>query len=331
MKQKNPRHSVVAGILTALMLFALVPGCVALGAEGQADAPPATAPVPADDLQGHWVRQYAEVLIERGILTAGPDGQYSPKALATLDDLLGWIMAAWGGEYDDPVAAMIENKILDEEDLEAAADTVTRNQTAKISVRSLMNLFGETDDGFDYYTVSQQLEDYDACHSCRGFVAGAFGFGLMSGRVPGLFSGEELLSRAEAWTVVARMLTPELRRYPEPEEEAPVLLTAEAARYMMNNSDAVLLDVRNEDELVEAGYIPGSILIPLAELKGTDAAALRGREYDPIIVYCAAGGRSAQACEFLRESGFKAVYDLGGIGNWTFGLEYPDEPGTRDA
>jgi len=192
-----------------------------------------------------------------------------------------------------------------------------------------MDLFGETDDGFDYYAVSQQLEDYDACHSCRGFVAGAYGFGLMSGRVPGLFSGEKLLTRAEAWTVVARMLEPELRRYPEPAEEATVLLSAESARYMLMNNDAVLLDVRNEEELVEAGYIPGSILIPLSELKETGAAALRGYEYDPIIVYCAAGGRSAQACEFLREEGFKAVYDLGGIGNWTFGLEYPDAQETQ--
>ena len=103
-----------------------------------------------------------------------------------------------------------------------------------------------------------------------------------------------------------------------------MLLAAESARYLLKNPDAVLLDVRNEDELVEAGYIPGSILIPLAELKETEAAALLAHENDPIIVYCAAGGRSAQACEFLKELGFTAVYDLGGIGNWTFGLAYPD-------
>ena len=324
MKRDNTRRGAAAGMLAALMMFSLVPGVVAQGAEGQADTPLVAAPAPAGDLQGHWVQQYAEVLIARGILAADPDGLYRPKALATRDDLLGWIMAAWDGEYDDPMDVVIEYDLLDEEDLEAAADTITRNLTAKISVRSIMDLFGETDDGFDYYSVSKQLEDYDACHSCRGFVAGAFGFGLMSGRTPGLFSGEKLLTRAEAWTVVARMLEPELRRYPEPEEEATVLLSAESARYMLMNNDAILIDVRNEEELVEAGFIPGSILIPLAELKETGAAALRGREYDPIIVYCAAGGRSAQACDFLREEGFKAVYDLGGIGNWTFGLEYPD-------
>jgi len=335
MKRNNTRRGAVAGILAALMLLVPVLGCAAQGDEEQADAPLVTAPVlvgdtapvSADDLQNHWVWQYAEILIERGILEADPDGQYRPKALATRVELLGWVMAAWGGEYGDPADAAMERNILDEEDLEDDAGTITRNLTAKVSVRTLMNLFGETDDGFDYYTVSLQLEDYDACHACRGFVAGAYGFGLMSGRVPGLFSGEELLTRAEAWTVVARMLAPELRRYPEPEEEGNVLLTAESAYQLIQNYDAILLDVRNESELVEAGFIPGSILVPLAELKETDAAALLGHEDDPIIVYCAGGVRSAQACDFLRELGFKAVYDLGGIGNWTFGLEYPDTDG----
>ena len=324
MKQKKTRSGVTPGILAVLILLGLIFGGVVHGSEEQTDTLRVTASVQVDDLQNHWVRQYAEVLIERGILTADSDGHYKPNELATRDDLLGWIIAAWGEKQDDLITVVFEHSILEKEDLEAAANTVTRNLTAKISVRSVMNLFGETDDGFDYYTVSKQLQDYDACHSCRSVVAGAYGFGLMSGRVPGFFSGEELLSRAEAWTVVARILTPELRRYPiKQEEEASVLLIAESARYLLNKPGAVLLDVRNKNELVEAGYIPGSTLIPLAELIDTDAAALWKHKNDPIIVYCATGGRSAQACEFLRELGFTDIYDLGGIGNWTFDLEYP--------
>ena len=37
----------------------------------------------------------------------------------------------------------------------------------------------------------------------------------------------------------------------------------------------------------------------------------------PIIVYCAAGGRSAKASQMLKKNGFKVIYDLsGGYDNW---------------
>jgi len=37
----------------------------------------------------------------------------------------------------------------------------------------------------------------------------------------------------------------------------------------------------------------------------------------PVLVYCAVGGRSARAANFIKSQGFPAVYDLdGGIGAW---------------
>jgi rhodanese-related sulfurtransferase len=37
----------------------------------------------------------------------------------------------------------------------------------------------------------------------------------------------------------------------------------------------------------------------------------------PLVVYCAKGGRSAQACAFLAAKGFKELYNLeGGIEAW---------------
>jgi rhodanese-related sulfurtransferase len=36
----------------------------------------------------------------------------------------------------------------------------------------------------------------------------------------------------------------------------------------------------------------------------------------PVVVYCAAGGRSAVAAELLRKGGFPDVFDLGSVRNW---------------
>ncbi|HXH60712.1 MAG TPA: molybdopterin-synthase adenylyltransferase MoeB [Fimbriimonadaceae bacterium] len=75
----------------------------------------------------------------------------------------------------------------------------------------------------------------------------------------------------------------------------------------------VLVDVREPHEY-EINRIEGSVLIPLHDL------ASRMNELDTadeIVVMCLMGGRSAQACEFLRASGFGKVKNLrGGIRAW---------------
>jgi adenylyltransferase/sulfurtransferase len=76
----------------------------------------------------------------------------------------------------------------------------------------------------------------------------------------------------------------------------------------------VLLDVREPWE-AEQAQLPGSVLIPLAEL------ASRHIELDPTattVIYCHLGMRSAQALSFLRQSGFvDASHLAGGIDAWS--------------
>jgi rhodanese-related sulfurtransferase/rubrerythrin len=74
-----------------------------------------------------------------------------------------------------------------------------------------------------------------------------------------------------------------------------------------------LLDVRQPSEY-EKTRIPGAQLIPLPELGD------RIGEIDPekpVIVYCAVGGRSRAAAQFLQGRGFRQVFNLkGGIKAW---------------
>lgn len=90
---------------------------------------------------------------------------------------------------------------------------------------------------------------------------------------------------------------------------------AEARSYMQNHPEGAytLLDVRQPREF-EQSRIPGSKLIPLPDLPG------RISELDsdkPILTYCAIGGRSRAAAQYLSGQGFKEVYNLkGGIAGW---------------
>ena len=70
-----------------------------------------------------------------------------------------------------------------------------------------------------------------------------------------------------------------------------------------------ILDVRTKMENF-MGKIDGSVNIPLNQIPHhiEDIRAMQ-----PVVIYCAAGVRSAQAVSFLKQEGLTEVYDGGGI------------------
>lgn len=90
-------------------------------------------------------------------------------------------------------------------------------------------------------------------------------------------------------------------------------ITEKELKEKMAKGGVVLLDVRENDEVANC-KIPESIHIPLAEVN------TRLKELDSqkeVVVYCAAGVRSARASKILDGAGFKKVKNLkGGIGSW---------------
>jgi phage shock protein E len=72
---------------------------------------------------------------------------------------------------------------------------------------------------------------------------------------------------------------------------------------------AFILDVRTESEF-QSGHFPGAKNIPV------NMVASRLKEipsHKPIVVYCAAGGRSASARDILIRNGYQDVTNAGGI------------------
>ena len=88
--------------------------------------------------------------------------------------------------------------------------------------------------------------------------------------------------------------------------------------------DFLLVDVREPAEF-EIVAIPGAELIPKGQF--LSGAALAGLPQDkPIVLYCKAGIRSAEALAVLKDAGFAdAVHVGGGIVSWVNEIE-PDKP-----
>jgi len=84
---------------------------------------------------------------------------------------------------------------------------------------------------------------------------------------------------------------------------------------LLKSDDAtvLLVDVRTPAE-VARGVIPGAQSIPLHLLPVTVSALDKDR---PVVFYCQSGGRSSQACAYLRQQGHDKLYNLrGGIMAW---------------
>jgi len=98
-------------------------------------------------------------------------------------------------------------------------------------------------------------------------------------------------------------------------------IDAEDAKALIDDGDAVVVDVREPAELLATGKVPGSINIPLAEfLQRADPGS---PDHEPalqadkaIILYCASGKRSEFAGNKLVELGYREVFNLGGLKDW---------------
>ncbi|HSR01274.1 MAG TPA: rhodanese-like domain-containing protein [Methylophilaceae bacterium] len=98
---------------------------------------------------------------------------------------------------------------------------------------------------------------------------------------------------------------------------------------MLNNKEAIILDVRERDERDEE-HIEGTLFIPLAQLESR-MGELGKYKNNPIIVQCRSGRRSNIAGASLIKAGFKKILNLdGGILEWRKqGLETVRGPTTE--
>lgn len=80
----------------------------------------------------------------------------------------------------------------------------------------------------------------------------------------------------------------------------------------------ILIDVRETDEYA-SGRIPGSINVPLSNIKEIEDAV--PDKSAKIYVYCLSGGRSDMAAEFMKSKGYTDVTNIGGIAQYKGMLE----------
>jgi len=90
-------------------------------------------------------------------------------------------------------------------------------------------------------------------------------------------------------------------------------------RELMNQQNAVIIDVRNQAEKSE-GDIPGCLNIDIFSAEFANEIEKLDRE-KTYLVFCRSGVRSGSACGFMDSKHFKSLYNLnGGIMAWNRNL-----------
>lgn len=183
------------------------------------------AQVQLSDIQGHWGEKYITQLVARGGISGYPDGTFKPNntitkaefvAIAVRSALNGKVADNQGGHWAAGVFQTAREKqvlLLNDFPQSEWDKPITRYEMSYVMVRVAENILGEPSTSTsgvgkimsDYQEVSKQQK-------YRYYVEQAFMKGLVTGKTKdGLFDGKANGTRAEAATMIVRMLETKMR------------------------------------------------------------------------------------------------------------------------
>lgn len=102
-------------------------------------------------------------------------------------------------------------------------------------------------------------------------------------------------------------------------QSVPRVGVAEARR-LVAEEDALLVDVRDANEVAQTGKLAGARNISrgMIEFRADPELSYHDPEFRadrPVVLYCASGGRSVLAGRALQDMGYQRVHNLGGFGD----------------
>ena len=99
----------------------------------------------------------------------------------------------------------------------------------------------------------------------------------------------------------------------------------------MTGQGALLLDIRDANELEQTGRAVGAHHIPrgMLEFRADPDSPYHDAEFRrdrPVVLFCASGGRAFLAGKLLKDMGFAQVFNIGGFKDWKEAGAPVDEP-----
>ncbi|WP_432409479.1 S-layer homology domain-containing protein [Wukongibacter sp. M2B1] len=211
-------------ILAVVTAFSLMGMAYGLDNDLEEGKETTTENLKLDDIDNHWAKEYIYKLVDLGAIKGYPDGTFKPDNTITNAEFTKILLASldynlensesghWAQNYIDKA---LEASIIDEGDFTNLNDNITRGQMAKMIVRAIP---GERIENLQLYE-NQISDSKEMAADTRYFVSTAYGLGIITGYPDGEFKHNKTATRAEASTMIIRMLDEKERKIPKITED----------------------------------------------------------------------------------------------------------------
>lgn len=287
----------------------------------------ADAPYPhSSDIDNHCAKAYILNLTERCIIPVINDALFHPKNTITTEQFVIMIIRSskgnieptrdsWSSGYIDYA---LHKGIIEDYDMTNISNPIERRSAARIVHEALLTEFRERDE--DQWSAAEKLSDLYSCHTCVMHIAQVYVKGIIPGHDNNVFDPQGRITCAEAAAIIVKMLDKE-QRIPQTQGsvfKSKRLSPDEAWELMLNDSKAILIDVRSNEEY-KIGHIDGSICISLKNISNNPFSVCESKD-TPIILYCQKGYKSSLAAQALIDAGYSRIYTIPGIDQYEYNL-----------
>ena len=171
------------------------------------------------DVQDHWAKETIGYLVESGIVNGYDDGTFKPEDTVQVDAFIKMVVTSlghtlengssyWASTFIDKAK---ELSLVKEGEFGTYESPINRAEMARMIVRALQE---EYPDNLDKY--KSLITDYDTIANIyQDYIVKAYTKGIITGYEDGSFKPEQNATRAEAATMIVRMLDAEQRKVPE--------------------------------------------------------------------------------------------------------------------
>lgn len=177
----------------------------------------------SDVADGSWYEEHVVDLVDKGIITGYPDGNFKPTVNITADQFIKTMIIALGYDVElgaDYWASLYiekarELKLIDSYDFQtrvSSSAAITRGQMSKICERTITILDGE-----QTYTkiakIKEAITDISNVEASglSDYIYHMYELGVIKGYPDKTFKASSPLSRAEAVTVIRRVINDGIR------------------------------------------------------------------------------------------------------------------------
>ncbi|MDF2591005.1 MAG: uncharacterized protein K0S75_471 [Clostridia bacterium] len=182
--------------------------------------------------KAHWAKVYIDKLIDKLIITGYPDGTFKPDNNVEVDSYIKMVVIALGNKFENGkdywaspyINKAIELKLIDSNEFNTYRRAITREEAAKVIVQALATL-EQLPSAEEINKYKSVVPDYaKISEKYMQHALTAYATGIITGDPKGNFKPIDNLSRAEAATVIMRLLDKTLRKPIPVQEEVTTVL-----------------------------------------------------------------------------------------------------------